>query len=275
MWNTGRVIGRNGRVGGLIHHGPVSAAPRFSHRRSLSIDDAMSQQDDQRADRDPDNPGLRRVKPDDRIGGPSSHNAPITADRATILAHELNNLLDGSIRCLGIAQHSLAVQLAATEAESLETARRQMEAVRTALERMCELVHASMMGESVRTHSLLQGQKAQRVNDAVDQCPNTPATNEVDLARCSINVPPADIDPTTDTDGDGVLDGADLCPATGAGTQVDSDGCPLDDGTGSETDPTNSCGADLCGAGGSVSMMMLMGGLGLLRRRFRRPRRRR
>ena len=167
MWNTGRVIGRNGRVGGLIHHGPVSAAPRFSQWRSLSIDDAMSQQDDQRADRDPDNPGIRRVKPDDRIGGPSSHNAPITADRATILAHELNNLLDGSIRCLGIAQHSLAVQFAATEAESLETARRQMEAVQTALERMCELVHASMMGESVRTHSLLKGQKAQRVNDAV------------------------------------------------------------------------------------------------------------
>ena len=109
------------------------------------------------------------------------------------------------------------------------------------------------------------------VNDAIDQCPNTPASNEVDLAGCSINVPPADIDLTTDTDGDGVLDVADLCPVTPAGTQVDSDGCPLQDGTGSEADPADLCGAGLCGAGGSVSMMMLMGGLSLLRRRFRRP----
>lgn len=46
----------------------------------------------------------------------------------------------------------------------------------------------------------------------------------------------------------------------------------LDD-TGLEADPTSICGSDLCGAGGSMNMMMLLGGLSLLRRRFHGPRR--
>ncbi len=96
-----------------------------------------------------------------------SEDVPFVADRATVLAHELNNLLDGTMRCLGIAQQSLAVEFASSEAASLETARKQMETVQSALERMCELVHASMVAESVHNNTLLPNFGDRKLNDAV------------------------------------------------------------------------------------------------------------
>lgn len=62
------------------------------------------------------------------------------------------------------------------------------------------------------------------VSDQKDECPNTPAGDEVDDTGCTI---PADPVEPADADGDGVADGDDLCPATPEGTEVGEDGCPL------------------------------------------------
>ena len=60
------------------------------------------------------------------------------------------------------------------------------------------------------------------VNDAMDQCPGTPAGAPVDSKGCPLY-----------SDGDGVPDYLDKCPGTPSGVKVDPDGCPLDsDGDG-------------------------------------------
>jgi hypothetical protein len=103
-------------------------------------------------------------------------------------------------------------------------------------------------------------------NDAIDQCPHTPAGSEVDAAGCTLVAPAAD----TDLDDDGVPNDLDLCPTTAENAEVDSTGCSVQGGLGgSQPEPMETCGAGACGSGGSLSMMMLLGGLGLLRRRFR------
>jgi len=55
------------------------------------------------------------------------------------------------------------------------------------------------------------------VQDADDQCPDTPEGVQVDLFGCPL-----------DADGDGVPDYKDKCANTPAKVKVDSDGCPLD-----------------------------------------------
>lgn len=64
--------------------------------------------------------------------------APDAADRLTRLAHELNSLLDGSLRWINLAARTLP----ATDGETDQT-RRQLDTVRSALERMAELVAAA------------------------------------------------------------------------------------------------------------------------------------
>ena len=119
----------------------------------------------------------------------------MVADRATVLAHELNNLLDGTMRCLGIAQQSLAVEFASSEAASLETARQQMETVQNALERMCELVHASMMAEAVRNNTLLPDFRERRFNDAIAHAVEVVRPG-AELSHVSINM---DLDDSLDS----------------------------------------------------------------------------
>jgi len=55
------------------------------------------------------------------------------------------------------------------------------------------------------------------VANGIDRCPNTPTGAQVDRAGCPI-----------DTDRDGVFDGIDQCAATPAGSAVDPRGCPSD-----------------------------------------------
>jgi nitrogen fixation/metabolism regulation signal transduction histidine kinase len=92
----------------------------------------------------PDPRGRQRA--DNHRAPPDAQRAPDAADRVTVLAHELNNLLDGSLRCLGLARESLAKAFSAKESGNLDNARRQVETVYTAMERMCEVIHASMVG---------------------------------------------------------------------------------------------------------------------------------
>ncbi len=65
------------------------------------------------------------------------------ADRLTVLAHELGNILDGSLRSLGLAERALpdANQIAG---ETPDEARRRLDIVRQSLHRMAEIVDAAM-----------------------------------------------------------------------------------------------------------------------------------
>ncbi len=54
------------------------------------------------------------------------------------------------------------------------------------------------------------------VLDENDECPYTPAGDEVDAKGCSL---------PKDADGDGVIDSLDACPGTPAGAKVDAKGC--------------------------------------------------
>lgn len=65
------------------------------------------------------------------------------ADRLTILAHELGNILDGSLRCLGLAERALPEE-GTESADAPDGARRRLDIVRQSLHRMAELVEAAM-----------------------------------------------------------------------------------------------------------------------------------
>ncbi|MEM9374275.1 MAG: HAMP domain-containing sensor histidine kinase [Planctomycetota bacterium] len=99
-------------------------------------------------------PGVR--SPDDPSSGPES------ADRLTTVAHELRNMLDGSMRWLGIAAAALPEQEVGQEAEKLLAAREQILLVQGTLERMSSMVNAALRSRSVPLGSPLLG-----VSDAV------------------------------------------------------------------------------------------------------------
>lgn len=93
-------------------------------------------------------------------GDPSS--GPIAADRLTAVAHELRNMLDGSMRWLGIAAAALPGDEVEQEAEKLLAAREQIMLVHGTLERMSSMVNAALRSRSVPLGSSLLG-----VSDAV------------------------------------------------------------------------------------------------------------
>ncbi len=78
---------------------------------------------------------------------PDGADAPFAAARLSALTHELANLLDGSMRCLGLAQRSLGAspERGAAAAASPELARR-LDTVHAALTQMAELVRSAMAG---------------------------------------------------------------------------------------------------------------------------------
>lgn len=55
------------------------------------------------------------------------------------------------------------------------------------------------------------------VTDNIDQCPNTPTGETVDVNGCSAT--------QRDTDHDGIVDASDICPSTPAGEVADAQGC--------------------------------------------------
>jgi len=59
---------------------------------------------------------------------------------------------------------------------------------------------------------------------ACTETPPVPATLAVATTPPPVAVTP--VAPELDSDGDGVMDGADLCPGTPPGTKVDANGCP-------------------------------------------------
>jgi C4-dicarboxylate-specific signal transduction histidine kinase len=68
------------------------------------------------------------------------------ADKLTSLAHDLNNLLDGSMRQLSLARQSLDAEMSAAAARELESVRQQINTAYQAMERMCDILHATLSG---------------------------------------------------------------------------------------------------------------------------------
>lgn len=86
-----------------------------------------------------------------------------------VLIHELRNLLDGSIRCLGLARRSLCSSDVWVRDPQSERVQRQLDATTTALEQMSSLVHAAMQGPSMSLGSpLLAGGRAVSLGEALD-----------------------------------------------------------------------------------------------------------
>jgi OOP family OmpA-OmpF porin len=76
-----------------------------------------------------------------------------------------------------------------------------------------------------------------RVADAADACPDTPAGVPVDRRGCPL-----------DSDGDAVANGIDRCPNTPTGAQVDRTGCPLDTDRDGVFDGIDQCAATPTGS---------------------------
>ncbi|MFK7883076.1 MAG: sensor histidine kinase [Phycisphaerales bacterium] len=91
---------------------------------------------------------------------PSS--GPQTADRLTDVAHELRNMLDGSMRWLGLAAAVLPEGELNEEDAKLAAAREQIIMVHGTLERMSSMVNAALRSRTVPIGSPLLG-----VSDAV------------------------------------------------------------------------------------------------------------
>lgn len=87
-------------------------------------------------------------------GKPSGHAAPgvpgmvPVTDRLTTLAHDLNNLLDGSMRQLSLARQSLDAELSAAAARELEGVRQNVDTAYRAMERMCDILHSTLTSAS-------------------------------------------------------------------------------------------------------------------------------
>ena len=113
--------------------------------------------------------------------------APERLDTMDVLTHELSGLLDGSMRCLGLAMRSLSAVEGAVE--ELADAQQQIETVRRALERMSELVEAAMNGSAASIGSALIGagrpiSLGEAVRHAVDVVrPVAAATQSTEIGR--------------------------------------------------------------------------------------------
>lgn len=78
-------------------------------------------------------------------------------DRLSALVHELDNLLDGSLRCVSLAARTLDGSVGAVGLAEIESVRKQLETASKALERMAGMVHAAMQGRAIPIGSVLDG----------------------------------------------------------------------------------------------------------------------
>ncbi len=100
------------------------------------------------------NPPPPRSGPDLPVH-PSPQDALESVGQTEALAHELSNILDGSRRCLGLAER--AILGPGLETDRLERARKQIETVQGALARMSALVGTAMRSPGAPLGSLLAG----------------------------------------------------------------------------------------------------------------------
>jgi len=106
-------------------------------------------------------PDRRFVRPPGVRPAADPSSGPESADRLTALAHDLSNLIDGSMRWLGLAMASIPSEHADPDpGDRLCAARAQIETVRTTLERMGVMVDAAMRSGPVPIGSALLGADA-------------------------------------------------------------------------------------------------------------------
>lgn len=108
----------------------------------------------------PPPPGQRRtVRPPARpaLAPEDPSSGPLNADRLTVVAHELRNMLDGSMRWLGLAAAALPEGEVAGDADRLCVAREQILTVQGTLERMSSMVNAALRSRTVPIGSPLLG----------------------------------------------------------------------------------------------------------------------
>lgn len=108
----------------------------------------------------PPPPGQRRtVRPPARpaLAPEDPSSGPLNADRLTVVAHELRNMLDGSMRWLGLAAAALPEGEVAGDADRLCAAREQILTVQGTLERMSSMVNAALRSRTVPIGSPLLG----------------------------------------------------------------------------------------------------------------------
>lgn len=105
----------------------------------------------------PPGPRSRRtIRPPGACGPEDPSSGPLAAERLTAVAHELRNMLDGSMRWLGLAMAALPEEIAG-DADRLAQAREQILTVQGTLERMSSMVNAALRSRSVPVGSPLLG----------------------------------------------------------------------------------------------------------------------
>lgn len=104
-------------------------------------------------------PDRKSVRPPGVLPAEDPSSGPNNADRLTVLAHDLSNMIDGSMRWLGLAIASIPEdELERTDpASRLAAAREQIETVHNTLERMSSMVNAAMRSKTVPIVSPLLG----------------------------------------------------------------------------------------------------------------------
>jgi signal transduction histidine kinase len=115
---------------------------------------------------------LRRHAGGDR---PAAEDGPFAVERLTALSHDLANLLDGSMRCLGLARRALDPRVHAVGGSQIDAAVRQIQTVYAAMERMSDLVNAAMRSSASvvaspalsPTHPVTLGEAVQHAADVL------------------------------------------------------------------------------------------------------------
>ena len=102
-------------------------------------------------------PEKRTIKPPGVYEPRDTSASPVAADKLTNLAHDLSNMLDGSMRWLGLAAAALPESQRPQDLDDLTKAREQIQTVLSTLERMSSMVNAAMRSKSVPIGSPLLG----------------------------------------------------------------------------------------------------------------------
>lgn len=127
---------------------------------------------------------------------PDAVDGPFVIERLTALTHDLGNLLDGSMRCLGLARRALTRRVGGVEGADADESLRQLDTVYGALERMADLVQAAMRGSaSVVSSATLSPRRPISLHEAVLHAARVIAPEAVEL-RTKLDVTFADeLDP--------------------------------------------------------------------------------
>jgi signal transduction histidine kinase len=102
-------------------------------------------------------PDPRVVRPPGVLAPSDPSSGPAGADQLTVLAHDLSNMIDGSMRWLGLAIAAMPEGSGSDPGAELAAARRQIETVHATLHRMSSLVGAAMRSATVPIGSPMLG----------------------------------------------------------------------------------------------------------------------